>query len=89
MNEVSDGDSEENMEEDSGEEKENRETIYLTKEYLESGDVEDSEEREIATHSPARIVRCRDMENKQTSNHTQEQLQPMWETLGRPGRCQS
>ena len=59
LNKVSNVDSERNMEEDAGEEKENREIIYLTKEYMESGDVEDSEEREIATLSPARIVRCR------------------------------
>ena len=43
-------------------------------ESLESGDDEDSEEKEITTHSPAGIVRCRDKENSRhqqiTNPHT-------------------
>ena len=47
LNNVCYGDSEENMEEDSGEEEEDKETKSLAEEHLENGDDEDSEEKEI------------------------------------------
>ena len=47
LNDVCNGDSEENVEEDSGEDEEDKETKYLTEEHLESVDYEDSEEKEI------------------------------------------
>ena len=51
-------------------------------ESLESGDDEDSEEKEITTHSPAGIVRCRDKENSRHQQITDQQTRTAATTVG-------